>query len=107
MAQYFTQYDLLLCPTGTVPAHPHNASELRIRNQTVVPRHTIRATVPFDLTGSPAISVPFGISPEGLPIGVQLVARHFDEPTLLRVAAALEALHTTSQRRLPLAVPGQ
>jgi aspartyl-tRNA(Asn)/glutamyl-tRNA(Gln) amidotransferase subunit A len=107
MARYFTQYDLLLCPTGTVPAHPHNASELTIGNETVGPRHTIRATVPFDLTGSPAISVPFGISPEGLPIGVQLVARHFDELTLLRVAAALDALHTTSQRRPPLSVPGQ
>jgi Asp-tRNA(Asn)/Glu-tRNA(Gln) amidotransferase A subunit family amidase len=102
MAQYFAQYDLLLCPTGTAPAHPHNAAELTIDNQRVLPRHTIRATVPFDLTGSPAVSVPFGLSPDGLPIGVQLVARHFDEATLLHVASALEALHGMSQRRPPL-----
>lgn len=51
----------------------------------------MRATIPFDLTGSPAISVPFAESGEGLPIGVQLVGRRLDEPTLLRVARRLEA----------------
>jgi aspartyl-tRNA(Asn)/glutamyl-tRNA(Gln) amidotransferase subunit A len=61
--------------------------------------------VPFDLTGSPAISVPFGMGADGLPIGVQLVARHFDEATLLHVAAALEGLHEASTWRPPLAPP--
>jgi aspartyl-tRNA(Asn)/glutamyl-tRNA(Gln) amidotransferase subunit A len=102
MARYFSQYDLLLCPTGTVPAHPHNAQELVVGGQTVASRHAIRATVPFDLTGSPAISVPFGVSPDGLPIGVQLVGRHFDEPRLLRVAAALEARQNPEHRRPPI-----
>ena len=51
----------------------------------------MRATIPFDLTGSPAISVPYAESKDGLPIGVQLVGRRFDEETLLRVARKLEA----------------
>ena len=59
----------------------------------------MRATIPWDISGSPAISVPFAQSAEGLPIGVQLVGRHFDEPTLLAAAHALE------EARGPLAKP--
>ncbi len=46
----------------------------------------------FDLTGQPAISVPAGRSPSGLPIGLTFVARQWDEPTLLRAARAYEQL---------------
>ena len=102
MARYFTEYDLLLCPAGPVPAHPHDSIELEIGGQKVPGRNAIRATLPFNLTGSPAISVPFGWSTDELPIGVQLVARHFGEPTLLHAAASLEALHDADRRRPPL-----
>ncbi|MGE0404888.1 MAG: Asp-tRNA(Asn)/Glu-tRNA(Gln) amidotransferase subunit GatA [Candidatus Korobacteraceae bacterium] len=47
-------------------------------------------TVTADLAGVPGISIPCGYSGEGLPIGMQLLARHFDESTLLRTAHALE-----------------
>jgi aspartyl-tRNA(Asn)/glutamyl-tRNA(Gln) amidotransferase subunit A len=47
-------------------------------------------TVPADLAGLPAISVPAGLSPDGLPLGLQIVGRAFDEATVLRVAQALE-----------------
>ena len=49
-------------------------------------------TLPASLAGLPAISLPSGLSPEGLPIGLQLVGRPFDEATVLRVAAAYEAM---------------
>jgi aspartyl-tRNA(Asn)/glutamyl-tRNA(Gln) amidotransferase subunit A len=47
---------------------------------------------PFNLTGHPAISVPCGVDSAGLPIGLQIVGRHWDEATVLRVAAAWERL---------------
>jgi aspartyl-tRNA(Asn)/glutamyl-tRNA(Gln) amidotransferase subunit A len=48
-------------------------------------------TVPVNLAGLPGISVPAGLSAEGLPLGLQLIGRAFDEETVLRAAAALEA----------------
>jgi aspartyl-tRNA(Asn)/glutamyl-tRNA(Gln) amidotransferase subunit A len=47
-------------------------------------------TIPVNLAGLPGISVPCGLSPEKLPIGLQLIGRAFDESTLLRVAAGME-----------------
>ncbi len=90
--QYFSDHDLLLCPTGPVPAHPHDSRDLAVGDQIVPGRNALSTTIPADLTGSPAISVPFGWSQEGLPIGVQLMGRHFDEATVLHAASALEAL---------------
>jgi len=47
-------------------------------------------TLPFDLTGSPALSVPCGFSAEGLPIGLQIVGRAWEDATVLRIGAAYE-----------------
>jgi aspartyl-tRNA(Asn)/glutamyl-tRNA(Gln) amidotransferase subunit A len=53
-------------------------------------------TVPANLAGLPAISVPAGLSPDGLPLGLQIVGRAFDEEMVLRVAGVLEtAAHFT------------
>jgi aspartyl-tRNA(Asn)/glutamyl-tRNA(Gln) amidotransferase subunit A len=49
-------------------------------------------TAPFNATGHPAISVPVGLAPNGLPLSVQLVGRNFDEAGLLRIARAVEVL---------------
>ena len=97
-ASFMTEYDLLLCPTGPITAHRHDSLELEIAGEKVIARNALRCTIPFDLTGSPAVSVPFGWDSDGLPIGVQLVGRHFDEGTVLRAAAALEALHDGDRR---------
>jgi aspartyl-tRNA(Asn)/glutamyl-tRNA(Gln) amidotransferase subunit A len=48
-------------------------------------------TIPANLAGVPAISIPCGLDDGGLPVGFQIAARMLDEPTLLRAAAALEA----------------
>ncbi len=47
-------------------------------------------TVPASMAGLPAISVPGGLSDEGLPLGLHLIGRPFDEVTLVQVAQALE-----------------
>jgi aspartyl-tRNA(Asn)/glutamyl-tRNA(Gln) amidotransferase subunit A len=51
----------------------------------------MRATVPFNLTGLPGLSVPFAFSSEKLPINVQLVSRWFDEATILRLGQLIES----------------
>jgi aspartyl-tRNA(Asn)/glutamyl-tRNA(Gln) amidotransferase subunit A len=48
-------------------------------------------TIPSNLSGQPAISVPFGTGDDGLPVGVQILAPTLGEPVMYRVAAALEA----------------
>lgn len=84
------EVDLLLCPVTTVPAFPHEQDPLVVAGESLPARSTLRAAIPFDLTGSPALSLPFAVSEEGLPIGVQLVGRRFDEEFLLAAAMTLE-----------------
>jgi aspartyl-tRNA(Asn)/glutamyl-tRNA(Gln) amidotransferase subunit A len=57
-------------------------------------------TIPQPLAGVPALSVPCGFSTDGLPIGLQLIGKPFDEATLFRVGAAYEA-ETDWRRRKP------
>lgn len=90
LAAFFLDFDALLCPVGPVPAHAHDLEELVIDGEAYPPRTAMRATIPFNLTGSPAISVPFARSAEGLPIGVQLVGRRFEDETVLRLGTAIE-----------------
>ena len=87
----FSEFDVLLCPTTPCTANTHEAPELVIEGQTTQGRHSLACTVPFDLTGSPAVNVPAGLSQEGLPLGVQVIGRHFDEVKQLHVATALQA----------------
>jgi aspartyl-tRNA(Asn)/glutamyl-tRNA(Gln) amidotransferase subunit A len=58
-------------------------------------------TIPFNVTGHPAISVPVGLGADGLPISVQLVGRPFGEPTLFRMARAVETLSGWEAVALP------
>jgi aspartyl-tRNA(Asn)/glutamyl-tRNA(Gln) amidotransferase subunit A len=57
------------------------------------------ARMPFNLTGTPAISVPIGLSTEGLPIGMQIAGRAFDEATVFRVAWAYCSVTGSTERR--------
>jgi aspartyl-tRNA(Asn)/glutamyl-tRNA(Gln) amidotransferase subunit A len=63
----------------------------------------IRFTRPFNLTGHPAASVPCGFTAEGLPMGLQIIGRPFDEVTVLRVADAYQRITDWHTRRPPLA----
>jgi amidase len=83
------KYDLLLMPTlpmKATPLPPPDAPrELYIQRAFEM----VANTAPFDATGHPAMSVPCGMS-NGLPIGLMLIGKHFDESTIYRAAAAFE-----------------
>ena len=83
--QFFRQYDFLLLPTTPIPAPLIEGS-----NAVEQARRLTRFTAPFNLTGLPAISVPCGFNQEGLPIGLQIVAKAWNEAALLRAAHAYE-----------------
>ncbi|MBM3944650.1 MAG: amidase [SAR202 cluster bacterium] len=101
-AAFFQKYDVMLGPTSPVLPHPYGEAEHSVDGLKVPRYHVSKNTAPWDATGSPALSVPFGWSSDGLPIGVQLVGRHFDEATLLRVAAALETAAEKPGRTPPV-----
>ena len=56
-------------------------------------------TYAFNMTGQPAATVPCGFTKTGLPIGLQIVGRRYDNVTVLRASAAFEAAHPWAQRR--------
>lgn len=89
--ELFGQIDLLLLPESAVPSYRLDelSSESVSEGGDDIEAGT-RFSAPFNLTGQPAITFPAGATPEGLPIGVQLVGRPFAEPELLRFAAMLE-----------------
>ena len=60
-------------------------------------------TIPFNVTGNPALSVPTALSSSGLPLGLQIVGRAFDEVTTLRIGAAYEAVSGFGRLRPSLA----
>ena len=85
------KYPILLCPVASVPAFHHGERSWNIDGQTVEYLDAWSYTEWFNLLGTPAVAVPFGRSNEGLPIGVQIVARPWEEELVLAVAAELEA----------------
>jgi aspartyl-tRNA(Asn)/glutamyl-tRNA(Gln) amidotransferase subunit A len=68
------------------------------------PKNTLQ-TITFNVTGNPALSVPTGFSKSGLPLGMQIVGRAFDEPTVFRIGAAYEAATAAKRRRPSLELP--
>jgi Asp-tRNA(Asn)/Glu-tRNA(Gln) amidotransferase A subunit family amidase len=84
------KYPILLCPAAAIPAFRHGERSWQIDGTTVEYLDAWSYTEWFNLLGSPAAVVPVGRSPQGLPIGVQLVGRPWQEEQMLAVAAALE-----------------
>ena len=90
-ASYFEQYDVFLCPVIPFTAPPPGLQEYIVNGVKVPSTNMMCATVPFNLTGLPALSLPFSFSSEKLPINVQLVSRWFDEATILRLGQIVES----------------
>jgi hypothetical protein len=80
-------------PGPVIPftAPPPGLEGYVVNGEKVRSTHMMRATVPFNVTGLPALSVPFMFSSEQLPINVQLVSRWLDEATILHLGELIEA----------------
>ena len=101
-ARLFESADIVIGPTEPITAPRIGESRVAVAGgEESALAATWRLTYPFNLTGMPAISVPCGFDRAGLPIGLQIAARPFDEATLLRAAAAYEAAHDWKERRPP------
>ncbi len=88
--QQMRRYPVLLCPTAAIPAFRHGEREWLVEGKTVKYLDAWSYCGWFNLLGFPAVVVPMGFSPEGLPIAVQIVGRPWGEELVLAVAAKLE-----------------
>ncbi len=101
--QLFDKYDLLLTPTIACPPFKvglDNPTE--IAGAPLEPYDWIPFTFPFNMTGHPAASVPCGFTADGLPIGLQIVGRRFEDDAVLRASAGFETLQPWAARKPPL-----
>ena len=97
------QVDLLAGPTMVITAHKIGAGKVKVGDVTMGSTAALtQYTRPFNINGFPAITVPCGFSHQGLPIGLQLAGRPFDEVTVLRAAHAYEQATDWHKKRPPL-----
>ena len=82
---------VVLMPVASIPAFRHRERSFEIEGNTIGLFKAMMTVTPFNLLGLPALVVPFGMSEEGLPIGVQLVGRPWEEELLLEIGVRLEA----------------
>ena len=95
--QVFADYDLILSPTLAIPP-VKNATDgntigpTEINGRTVEPLIGWCMTYPVNFTGHPAVSVPAGLTPEGLPVGLQIIGRRFADESVLAFASRFEEI---------------
>ena len=106
VTDFFGDVDLLLTPTMAIPAfkhpetmadYPHTVNGVEVSSTGWHP-----FTFPFNLTQQPAATVPCGFTDGGLPIGLQIVGRKFDDLLVMQAAAAFEQARPWADRRPPL-----
>ena len=94
MREFFSSYDVLVLPVSQVPPFPADQEYPTAINGRPMATYLdwMRAAYFITVTGCPAISVPYGTTAGGLPVGIQIVAPHGRDRFLLEVAAAFEAV---------------
>src|SRR5207249_4527860 len=104
--QFMERHEFLVLPATQVPpfdvTQPYVTEIERVQLPTYI--DWMRACSDITVTGLPAISVPGGFTPDGLPVGVQIVGRHQDEWGVLQLAHAFEQATGIGRRRPPVAV---
>jgi aspartyl-tRNA(Asn)/glutamyl-tRNA(Gln) amidotransferase subunit A len=91
---FFGKFDILLLPTTPIPAPPIEGTRA-----VEAARQLTRFTAPFNLAGLPALSVPCGFTDENLPIGLQMISKHWGEAKVLQAGHAFEQATQWHSRR--------
>ncbi|HET6563250.1 MAG TPA: amidase [Marmoricola sp.] len=104
MVDFFTDHDVLVMPVSQVPPFPADQEFPTSVNGRPMGSYLdwMRSAYFVTVTGCPAISVPAGFTPDGLPVGIQVVAPHNQERRLLEVAFAFEQATRYGERHPPL-----
>lgn len=100
----FATYDLVLAPVARFPAFINEPFPGSITGTSSYPEQFWNGafTMHSNATGCPAASIPAGFTPEGLPVGLQIIGRKFDEETVLAASAAFEAARPWIHHRPPV-----
>jgi aspartyl-tRNA(Asn)/glutamyl-tRNA(Gln) amidotransferase subunit A len=105
MARFMEKFDLILTPTAPLPPFPIDRDGPGLIDGTAVADDAWSpALYPANLTGQPAASVPAGWTKDGLPVGLQIMARRLDDRLLINAAAAFEQALPWQHRRPPVSV---
>jgi aspartyl-tRNA(Asn)/glutamyl-tRNA(Gln) amidotransferase subunit A len=100
IGRWFRDFDLLLTPAASVAAFP-----VELAQPSHWPQHPwdwlswAEFSYPFNFTGNPAASIPCGFTNDGLPVGLQIVGRRFDEAGVLQAAFSFERQRPFAQLR--------
>jgi aspartyl-tRNA(Asn)/glutamyl-tRNA(Gln) amidotransferase subunit A len=105
MRQFMADHDLLVTPAMPIPAFEAGRLSPGADDPHWAWLGWTPFSYPFNLTQQPAASLPCGFTAAGLPVGLQLVGRMFDDATVLRAAAALETELALTGRHPPLSIP--
>ena len=100
MADVFDQVDFVICATNPDPAFPAEVTlSTRVGDLSVGPENNGALTIPANIVGNPAISIPAG-TVDGLPVGLQVIGQHHADALLLDLAQVVER-----ERPWPLVAP--
>jgi amidase len=110
MSQFFVRYDVWLSPTCAQVAQPNGVFGMNIdidpEEFLIHEQRQCQFMVPYNVAGQPALSLPLAMHPNGLPIGIQIGARHAEEHLLIEIGSKLEEAMPWRHRRPPLHATG-
>jgi Asp-tRNA(Asn)/Glu-tRNA(Gln) amidotransferase A subunit family amidase len=99
MQRFHQRYDLLLAPVTSCTAFPVGEEPKQVAGADIPPSGWMPFTQPFNLTGQPAASLPAGFDSNGLPVGLQVIGRAYEDALVLRACRAFEQLQPWSDRK--------
>jgi aspartyl-tRNA(Asn)/glutamyl-tRNA(Gln) amidotransferase subunit A len=103
MREFHRKYDLLLTPVISCTAFPVGQEPRQIDGRDIPQSGWMPFTQPFNLTGQPAASIPCGFDAQGLPVGLHVIGRAYEDSLVLRACRAFEQAQPWAARRPPVA----